>query len=167
MIELELTRSPDDRRLYILGRAGTLRLGGLFSRNATAAVGGESWHFGRAGFLRRVTQATDTRGNVVGEFVPRDLRRGGSLHWAGRALTLRPASSWHERYALSEGERELALIEGKSWGSRPVKLTVADLGAITPELLLFAAFVVRQLAVDADSASSAATTAAMSGSYTG
>jgi hypothetical protein len=26
-------------------------------------------------------QATDALGAVVGEFVPRDLRRGGSLHW--------------------------------------------------------------------------------------
>ncbi len=47
MIELELTRSPDDHRLYVLGRAGTLRLGGPFSRNATAESGGESWHFAR------------------------------------------------------------------------------------------------------------------------
>ena len=167
MIELELTRSPDDRRLYVLERAGTLRLEGLLSRNATAEGGGESWHFARSGFWQRVMQATDALGSVVGEFVPRDLRRGGRLHWAGRELTLRPASSWHERYALAEGERELVLIEGKSWGRRPVKVTLADPGAIEPGLLLFAAFIVRQLAVNADSTSSAATTATMSGSYSG
>jgi hypothetical protein len=167
MIELELTRSPDDRRLYVLGPAGTLRLEGLFSRSATAEGGGKSWHFARPGFWQRVIQATDTFGSVVGEFSPRDLRRGGRLHWAGRELTLRPASSWHERYVLTEGERELVLIDGKSWGRRPVKVTLADPGAIEPGLLLFAAFIVRQLAVNADSTSSAATTAAMSGSYSG
>src|SRR4029453_7447824 len=148
MIELELPRSPDDRRLYVLERAGTLRLEGLFSRNATAEGGGESWHFARSSFWQRVMQATDALGSVVGEFVPRDLRRGGRLHWAGRELTLRPASSWHERYALAESERELVLIEGKSWGRRPVKVTLADPGAIEPGLLLFAAFIVRQLAVN-------------------
>src|SRR4051812_35341815 len=86
---------------------------------------------------------------------------------AGRELTLRPASSWRERYALAEGERELVLIDGKSWGRRPVKVTLADPTAIEPGLLLFAAFIVRQLAVSADSTSSAATTAAMTGSYSG
>ena len=165
MIELELTRSPNDSRLYVLERAGTLRLEGIFSRNATAEAGGESWHFARSGFWQRVIQATDALGSVVGEFLPRDLRRGGRLHWAGRELTLRPASSWRERYALAEGERELVLIDGKSWGRRPVKVTLADPVAMEPALLLFAAFIVRQLAVNADSASSAATTAAVSGSY--
>jgi hypothetical protein len=46
-------------------------------------------------------------------------------------------------------------------------VTLADPGAIEPGLLLFGAFIVRQLAVNADSTSSAATTAAMSGSYSG
>jgi hypothetical protein len=120
MIELELTRSPNDRRLYVLEHAGTLRLEGLLSRKATAEAGRQSWHFARSGFWQRVIQAMDAR-TVVGEFSPRDLRRGGRLHWAGRELTLRPASSWRERYALAEGERELVLIDGKSWGRRPVK----------------------------------------------
>jgi hypothetical protein len=93
MIALELTRSPDDRRLYVLERAGTLRLEGLFSRNATAEGGRESWHFARSGFWQRVMQAMDALGSVVGEFVPRDLGRGGRLHWAGReSRCARPAA---------------------------------------------------------------------------
>jgi hypothetical protein len=86
---------------------------------------------------------------------------------ARTSLTLRPASSWRARYALADRERELGLIDGKSWGRRPVKVTLADAAAIEPGLLLFAAFIVRQLAVNADSASSAATTAAVSRSYSG
>jgi hypothetical protein len=167
MIELELTRTREDRRCYVLESVGTLRLEGLFSRNATAEAGSKYWHLAHRGFWQRIMQATDAPGTVVGEFLPRDLRRGGKLHWAGRELTLRPASSWRERYALAEGERELALIDGKSWGRRPVKVTLADPGAVEPGLLLFAAFIVRQLAVSADSTSSAATTAATSGSYSG
>jgi hypothetical protein len=46
-------------------------------------------------------------------------------------------------------------------------VTLADPGVIDPGLLLFAAFIVRQLAVNADSTSSAATTVAASGSYSG
>jgi hypothetical protein len=162
MIELELTRSPDDRRLYILERAGTLRLEGLFSRNATAEGGGESWHFARSGFWQRVMQATDALGSVVGEFLPRDLRRGGKLYWAGRELTLRPASSWRERYALADGDEELVILDGKSWGRRPVSVSIPDGQAVEAGLLLFACFVVRQLAVNAANDSAAGSTAAVS-----
>ena len=38
MADVELTRSPDDRRLYVLAGVGTLRLEGWSSRNATAAA---------------------------------------------------------------------------------------------------------------------------------
>jgi hypothetical protein len=36
MPDLELTRSSDDRRLYVLGGVGTLRLQGFLSRSAIA-----------------------------------------------------------------------------------------------------------------------------------
>ena len=41
MIELELTRTEEDHRRYLLEGVGTLRLEGLFSRNATAETGNE------------------------------------------------------------------------------------------------------------------------------
>ncbi|MDX6409966.1 MAG: hypothetical protein QOE13_3037, partial [Gaiellaceae bacterium] len=72
-----------------------------------------------------------------------------------------------ERYVLSEGERDLAHVDGRSWGRRPVKVTIADPDAIEPGLLLFASYVVRQLAVNAANNSAAGTTAATSGSYSG
>jgi hypothetical protein len=105
-------------------------------------------------------------GVVVGEFEPRTIRRGGALRWAGRELSLRPASAWRERYALADGDRELALLDGKGWGRRPVKVSIDDIGAVEPGLLLFATFVVRGLADDAGAAagaSAAASTAATSG----
>jgi len=75
----------------------------------------------------------------------------------------RPAASFRERYALLDGDRELALLEGKSWGRRPVRLSVATDAAVEPGLLLFAAFVVRGLAEDASAiAGAAASTAATS-----
>ena len=77
---------------------------------------------------------------------------------------MRPASGWRERYALADGDRELAILDGKVWGRRPVKVTVDDLDAIEPGLVLFAAFIVRGRAEDAQSAAGAgASTASMGG----
>ena len=161
--DLELTRTPDDRRAYALEGVGILRLEGRFSRTATAEVDGERWRFTRKkGFWQRSLEATDASGATVGEFEPHGLRRGGILRWGGRELALRPASTWRERYAVADGERELAVLDGKGWGRRPVTIAVGDLGALPPEELLFAAFVVRGLAADAAAAGAGASTAATS-----
>lgn len=167
MTEHELTRTRGDRRLYALEGIGTLRLDGMFARSATAEAGGDTWRFTRRGLWQRVMQATDAAGTVVAEFLPRDIRRGGTLRWGRRELTLQPVSPLRERYILSQGDRDLVLIDGKSWGRRPVKVTLPDPDAIEPGLLLFATFVVRQLAVNAANNSSAGATATMSGSYSG
>jgi hypothetical protein len=157
--DLELKRTAEDRRLYALEGVGTLHLEGLGGRMATAEAGAESWHITRRGFWRRLVQATDRADLVVGEFRPRGVRRGGSLSWAGRELALRPASRWRERYALADGDSELALFDGRGWGRRPVRVSVDDTAAVEPGLLLFAAFVVRGLAADASSAAGGATAA--------
>lgn len=162
MTELELIRTPGDRRRYALEDIGTIHLEGLFARSANAEAGSDHWQFVRSGFWQRVIQATDATGNVVGEFRPRDLRRGGTLEWAGRELRLRPASSWRERYALADGDEELVILDGKSWGRRPVSVSIPDGQAVEPGLLLFACFVVRQLAVNAANDSAAGSAAAVS-----
>ncbi len=163
MADLELTRTAGDRRAYVLEGVGSLRLEGLFARTATAEAEGTSWRFARIGFWRRNLVATDALGTVVGEFEPRGLHRGGTVRWAGRELTLRPASSWRERYALADGDLELAVLDGKGWGSRPVSVTVDDSRAVEAGLLLFAAFVVRGLAEDAQGAAGAGASAAAVG----
>ena len=158
-VRIELKRTEEDRKLYALEGVGTLRLEGLGGRMATAEAGAESWHLTRRGFWRRTIQATDRTDSVVGEFEPRSLRRGGALRWAGRELELRPASKWRERYALANGERELAVFDGKGWGRRPVEVRVDDPATVEPGLLLFAAFVVRGLAEDASSVAGGAAAA--------
>lgn len=152
VVDLELTRTRGERRLYALEGVGTLRLQGLFARAATAEAEGTRWQIARRGLLGRRIEAIDETGSAVGEFEPRSLRRGGTLRWAGRELALGPASRWRERYALADGDRELALLDGKGWGRRPVKVTLDGPGAVEPGLLLFAAFVVRGLAEDAGAA---------------
>ena len=66
-----------------------------------------------------------------------------------------PRSAWRERYALADGDAELALLDGKGWGRRPVAVEVDDSGTLDPGLMLFAAFVVRGLAEDAGAAAAA------------
>lgn len=163
MAELELTRVAGDRRRYELERVGTLRLGGWFSRSAAAEAGAERWTFARRGLLSRAVQATDALGERVGTFEPRAFRRSGTLHWCGLVLALRPASAWRERYALVDGEHEIAVLQARSWGRHPVVMSVDEPAMVEPGLLLFAAFVVRGLAEDADGSAGAAGSAATSG----
>ena len=155
MGELELTRTPDDRRLYALGDVGTVRLKGWASQAASAEAKGRSWEISRRGILRQAVEANDAAGTTIGRFSARGIRRGGTLRWHDRELALRPASRWRERYALVDGDLELAVFDGKGWGKRPVKVTVDDPRALDPGLLLFAAFVVNGLAEDASAAASA------------
>jgi hypothetical protein len=138
-----------------------LRLQGFASRRATAEAGGTTWRIARRGFWRQTVEATDATGTSVGEFEPNAIRRGGTLRWGGRGFVLRPASAWRERYALAEGEHELAILDGRGWGRRPVKVAVDD--AVEPGLLLFSAFVVRGLAEDASGAAGGASGAAVGG----
>lgn len=163
MTELALTRSPEDRRLFVLGDIGSLRFEGLFSRSATAEVGGRSWRFARKGVFSARAEATDAAGTPVGEFDPKTLRRGGTIRWLGSSFALRPASAWRERYALVDGDRELAIIDGKGWGRRPVRVDLDHATSPNPALILFAAFVVRALAEDASGTAGAAASTAATG----
>ena len=157
MAELALTRSKGDRRRYDLAGMGTLRLGGWASRWATAEVGERRWGFARRGLFRSVIEATDPAGVVVGAFEGRSLKRGGTLRWDEDEYVLKPDSAWTEHYALLDGERRLASLEGKGWGKRPVRVALEDEAEVDPGLLLFTAFVVRALAEDATAATGTVT----------
>jgi hypothetical protein len=140
---------------------GTLRLRGWSGRSATAEAQGRSWALGARGLWRRSIVATDAVGGRAGAFEPARLRRGGALQWGVRELAMRPASAWRERYALVDGDEEIAVLDGRGWGRRPVKVTVPDLARVDAGLLLFATFVVRGLAEDTSTAAAAATTGAV------
>lgn len=149
MIELALTRSPGDCRRYDLAGFGTLRLGGWASRWASAEAGDQRWGFARRGVWRARIEATNPAGALVGRFDGRSLEHGGSLRWEEHEYVLKPDRERTERYALLDGERRLALLEGTGWGRRPIGVDVDDVGGTDPGLVLFAAFVVRALAEDA------------------
>jgi hypothetical protein len=162
MVDLELIRTPYDRNRYAVEGVGALQLEGIFSSRATAEAAGQRWEIARRGFWRRL-EATDGTGDVIGTFDPR-LRGGGILCWYGRQLALRRAGMWRERYALAAPDREIAFLDAKPWGRRPVAITVDEQTALDPGLLLYAAFVVRTLANDGSTAAVAATTAATTSS---
>ena len=166
LTEIELRRTPHDRRLYALPGFGTVRFEGFWTRRGVADADGERWVFGRTGFWKRIIAATDPTGSIVGRFVPREIRRGGKLSWRGAEYTVAPASLLRERYALrTDGvDEDIALLEGKSWGKRPVRIALADPEALEPGLLLFAAYVVQQLANSAADNASAGSVAVMSAS---
>ena len=167
MPELELTRSREDRKRYVLDGVGTLRLEGWTNRTATATAGDRTWALARRGVFKAVVEATDAFGTPVGVYEPRTFKRGGTLRWGGREYTLRPASVWRSRYALADGDRELAVFDGRGWGKRPVAIVVDDPAALDAGLVLYTAFVVRGLAEDANTAAAAGASAAGTGAVSG
>lgn len=166
MPELELIRTRDDRKLYALPGVGNLRLGGWLSGKVEASTGGETYTFQKRGIFGRVFSAVDASGTQVAEFRPRSIRRGGRITWGQTEWDLRPAAMLTERYALTRPgqDHELATVEGRGWGKRPVTVSTDDATAIDPGLLLFVVFAVRVLAEDMNTAGSAgASTAAIGG----
>jgi len=161
-LELELARSRDNRRLYVLGDLGTLRLEGLLGRNAAAEAGGERLRFRRSMWTRTIAATTDS-GEIIGEFHGQLLRSGGTIHWEGRELLLRRGTMWRERYVLEDGGRKLARFDTPAWGRLPMSVSVEVPTKVGPALLLFAAFVVRAAADDDSTGAVVASTSATSG----
>jgi YD repeat-containing protein len=162
MTELAFTRDPADRRAYVVDGYGSLRLAGRWRRDAVAtAPDGRTWTLRRVGFGRRA-EATDATGAAVAWFAPAGLLgRGGRLAVGDREYTLRPSSLWRERYALADGDTELAAFEASGWGGkRPVKVAVQ--APVDPLVLLTAGWLVKTFADDSAASSAGATTAAVS-----
>ena len=163
MLELELMRSPTDRREFRLGTVGTVRFTGRLSGSALAVAGEKSWTFTGPSQFKRQAFATTAAGEAVGEARLDHLRRGGTLRWADGEFALRPASAWKERYELVQDHASIAVFDGKGWGKRPVRVTVPSIARVQRGLLLFGAFVVRGLAEEANTAAGAGATVAATG----
>ena len=142
-MDLELRRSPKDHKLYALEGVGRLRLEGLFATRATAEAPDGSWKFGRRG-MGGPLRAMDPAGKFTGRFEPR-LYGGGTLMWRRHDMELRRASTGNERYALADGDRELALFDAYGRGKESTRISLERLEDVEPALVLFAAWVVRQL----------------------
>jgi hypothetical protein len=141
MPRLELTRSAEDKKLYVLPGVGELRVGRWPSRDVEATAGGRTYTFAPRGSTRRVPTATDVFGTAVG-------RQDGSwsIVWRSATWDLRPAvENAVAYYALArpEDQQELARLVLALWGKRPVPIVFDDSARLDPGLLLFAMFVMR------------------------
>ena len=123
LAELDLKRASGDRRLYMLDGVGSIRFEGLLSRNATTESNGE-----------RVRAAASRDGGV-----PRSTKRarpsaGSSREGFGAAVrsrgASREASNWRERYALTDGETELATPRRQRVGRRQVAVSIDESAAL-------------------------------------
>ena len=165
METLDLTRSPESRRLYRLGALGTIHLNGLVVRSATLTSGGTTFEVTRRGLLSRELTATEA-GTRIGAFAPHRLNRGGRLDWRGDELRLEPAAHLAQRYALESRGEALAFLQARGWwgwGSlTPVTVELPDGAAVDGPLLIFAVYVVRTLADRAADDAAGATVASTS-----
>ena len=164
MAELELTRTPGDGQALRPPRRG----------DAAAARALRSRGHGRG--RREPLAAPEARAaRTGGRRHGRDGLAGGEVraprpsprrHPALERPGARPAaaSAWRERYALADGDAELATVESKGWGRRQSKVVVEDDATLEAGLLLFAVYVVRGLGEEASSAAATGATAATSGS---
>jgi hypothetical protein len=161
-IEFELERAQADRRRYVFGDVGAMRLQGLFGRNAAVEAGGEQWTFRRSLWTRRI-EAVAVSGEIVGEFRGRLLYSGGTIRWSGRELLLRRGTMWRERYILEDAGGTVARFDVRAWGRFPVSVRLEVPAKVEPGLLLFAAFVVRTAADEDSTGAVVASTAATGG----
>ena len=111
---------------------------------------GTEWKLERAAMSQKA-KALDATGGEAATFEPKGVfKRGGELRTGGHSYELRPASNWKTRYAIAEGERELATLETKGWSQHRVAISLeAD---VPSEVLLMACWLVRSFADDSAAA---------------
>lgn len=154
---MKLERSAHDRKTFLLDGVGELRKHGWFSSAATLSDGAREWEIGRRGLRQRV-HITDATGGEPATYEPKGVfSRGGTLTMGGQTWELRPSSIWKERYALVQGEQEVATVEASSWSSKK-PVTVELEGEVDAMVLLAACYLVK-LSSDDSSASTASVSA--------
>lgn len=161
MAELTLTEDPDDKRRWTLEGVGELRWEkGMFKNGeATLTADGTTWSLENATFSSKAT-AVDAAGTEVASYEPKSaFKRGGELVVGDRAWALKPAARFKNRYALVDGDTELATIETEGWAQRRVVVELEDPASVPGEVLLMACWRVRGFAEE-----SAGATASVSGS---
>jgi hypothetical protein len=137
--QLELRRLPDERNAYQLGDVGIVRRHRTGWRSAGAQAGDRRWTFAASGVWKSRMRAIDHTDDVVGEYLPRAFRGGGTMHWYGRELALRQTRIWRQRYVLNDHGRDILIVDAGTRRRRPVTMTVLDPQLADAGLLLFTA----------------------------
>jgi len=159
MPELRLTRSPEDRKLFVLAGVGTIRNGSWFKRSAElCGETGDSWQVDRKGFRARPVFTDGVGGEPARFEAYGTFKRGGRLAIAGGAMyELKPSSHFKERYTLAAEGRELVTLEAGGWSAkRPVTVELGGDTEIDDLVLLAACWLVQQYAQDSRAAAAGA-----------
>lgn len=107
MPELELTRSPDDRKRFVLEGVGELRKDGWMKQSSTlTAADGRIWTADRKGLRQRVVIADQAGGEPARFEAAGTFKRGGRLTVGEEVYELGASSRWKERYALVRDGQE-------------------------------------------------------------
>ncbi|HMJ96183.1 MAG TPA: hypothetical protein VK486_10035 [Thermoleophilaceae bacterium] len=138
MRELQLTRSPDDKRRLDLPGVGSLRFENLWgTKLRLSAPGHGEWRVVRS---RRGVTVSDADGTTVAAFAGKGVEHGDV---AIEVTT--PHQGLLERrppFVLLEGDRELARMAPSVWSEKPTAVTLfdEDFAARHPLLLLLALY---------------------------
>lgn len=157
MMEIKLTRSREDKKRYDLEGVGSLRFGGMLSRDTEArTVDGRTWTFHEGGVFGGRKEALGSGDTPIGTFDnTKIMRHGGVLTWEGVEYQVRSSSTWKSRFAMAQGELELVTVEDKGWGKSPVTVRLEDQD-IDRGVLLYFIWLVHKWTEDDSAAAGAA-----------
>jgi hypothetical protein len=133
MRELQLIRSPDDKRRVDLDGVGTVRFENLWgTKLRLSAPGHGEWRVVRR--RRRVT-VSDADGMTVAEFAGGGVEQGD----VGIQVTTPHEGlfAWRTPFLLVAGDRELARVGPSVWSEKPLAVTILDDDFVARNPLLF------------------------------
>jgi hypothetical protein len=143
---LEVTRDSGDKRRFVLSSVGTVTRGKFWNDpSMLEAPGHPTWQVTNKKLFKPVFVAVDAEGVEQARFMLGSLE----LTVGERSLHLeRTPAGWFTRagdHRLVEEGRDLVGFAPRTWGKRPVSVTVHDERLLgQPMLLLFAAFAADQ-----------------------
>lgn len=158
MREVELRRSPADRRLFEAQGVGWLRTASWLSQRGEAGAAGSTtaeWAFEPRGWTGARAEAIDRRSGlpIGGYRRTGTFSQDGEVTWGGRVHGLGRASRWRQRFRLVDGRATLLELDVRGYGRRPVTLRVDPALEGQPGLVLFACWLGTQFVAQASAAS--------------
>jgi hypothetical protein len=134
MRELQLTRSPDDKRRLDLPGVGSVRFENMWgTKLCFSSAGGAEWRI--AGRRRGPVEVRDALGTTVATIDGRRATQGDR-----HVDVITPHQGLLERrppFVLLEGDRELARVASRVWDEKPIDVTVLDEDFVSREPMLF------------------------------
>jgi len=139
VLDLVITRDPQDKRHMVLPGVGEARVSGFWKPVITLITPLGTWTFGGKLGLQSTVEVTDAAGAVV--VVARIAER--RIDHAGRELRLEGGTSgWltnRSDVQLVEGDRVLARYEPVPWGNGHQRVNVDERAAVEDGLLILLA----------------------------